>query len=556
MHAICTLTPPAVVVHSSKAVGTALLVATAAQQNGSKSSEDDRQNALKPQTTNTQRRFPPILQHLASFPLIRATRRTLSTFMLSPVFTPRATFARWRTQRAIRAATRAARVKDKKRDWQNRFRLNGLTWHHVYISQDLNRIAFLLRELQRNLEPRPEPRRMLRGKNPNDQAKTDEDKNNKENEKDNKSESSGSSVTPFTPVSIPVTGATLVHLERSYAFMLDNVFDVYNSLEKHVLFPWIINGVDVSSLSSANSKAVQVPSKDKNNDKNKKKNDKTESSGQIDMEKYIALQRAMSLFSTERARIEDRADMIRSRFARVVCSTGFPYTYGGPCNSSSTFNSASRLRREKRRGETVDARARAAALKDGGEEDDKEVARRRRSSLYIRTGYLPLPVDDEERKSLQGYGKKKIEDTAIVNCTSTSSFKWRTPAVDDMRALHADLATLIEDTERLHRTERKLLYPIIANVFSEQEQNRLTNVMVYSMRSALAKLLITVYQQSVEKQASRAQWRFYKREVPLPIRVYTPVWRARLYDGSPLGWLRNTSLKDMRESPLAVPAQP
>lgn len=555
MHAICTLTPPTILVHSPKAIGTAVLVATAAQQNGTteRESTEDHDHESKPQTINTQRRFPPILQHLASFPLIRATRRTLSTLTLHPLFTPGATFARWRTHRAMRAAARAARVRDKKRDWQKRFRLNGLTWHHVYISQDLNRIAFLLRELQRNLEPKPEPRRvMLRGKKPADKVKTDENKNEKK-EKDSKSKTSTSNVTSFTPVSVPVTGATLVHLERSYAFLLDNVFDVYNSLEKHVLFPWIVNGIDVSSLSSTNSKAVQVPSKDKKKTDN---NNKTESNNQTDMEKYIALQRAMSLFSTERDRIEDRADMIRSRFARVVCSTGFPYTYGGPCNSSSTFNSASRLRREKRRGEIVDARARAAALKDGGEEDDKEVARRRRSSLYIRTGYLPLPVDEEERKSLQGYGKKKIEDTSVVNCTSTSSFKWRTPAVDDMRALHADLATLIEDTERLHRTERKLLHPIIANVFSEQEQNRLTNVIVYSMRSALAKLLITVYQQSVEKQASRAQWRWYKREVPLPIRVYTPVWKARLYDGSPLGWLRNTSLKDMRESPLAVPAQP
>lgn len=553
MHAICTLTPPTVAVHSPKAVGTAVLVATAAQQNGTseRDSTEDRGHESKPSITISQRRFPPILQHLASFPLIRATGRTLSTLTLNPVFTPRATFARWRTHRAIRAAARAARVNDKKRDWQQRFRLNGLTWHHVYISQDLNRIAFLLRELQRNLEPRPEPRRiMLRGKKPAEQVKADDNKN-KKNEKDSNSKSSTSSVIPFTPVSVPVTGATLVHLERSYAFLLDNVFDVYNSLEKHVLFPWIVNGTDVSSLSSTKSKAVQVPSKDKNT-----KNKKTESSDQADMERYVALHKAMSLFSKERDRIEDRADVIRSRFARVVCSTGFPYTYGGPCNSSSTFSSASRLRREKRRGEIVDARARAAALKDGGEEDDKEVARRRRSSLYIRTGYLPLPVDDEERKSLQGYGKKKIEDTSTVNCTSTSSFKWRTPAAEEMRALHADLATLIEDTERLHRTERKLLYPIIANVFSEQEQNRLTNVMVYSMRSALAKLLITVYQQSVEKQASRAQWRWYKREVPLPIRVYTPVWRTRLYDGSPLGWLRNTSLRDMRESPLAVPAQP
>lgn len=118
-------------------------------------------------------------------------------------------------------------------------------------------------------------------------------------------------------------------------------------------------------------------------------------------------------------------------------------------------------------------------------------------------------------------------------------------SADELRQISIEVADLIEDTETLHRTERGLLYPLIANTFSEREQARLTNVMVYSMRSVLAKFIITIYHQAVEKNATRAQWKWYKREVPLPIRVYTPVWRKRLFDGSPLGWLRQTPVKSL-----------
>lgn len=274
--------------------------------------------------------------------------------------------------------------------------------------------------------------------------------------------------------------ASLVPLERSYAYLLDNVWDVYNSLEKDVLFPWVKGAVPDNH----------------------------------------ALAKALNLFGKERARIEDSADLLQTRFSRLVCGTGYTHSSMGPCSASRRL-CATRARRVKRRREAQDAKARAAAL--NGSAESREDSRRKKASLQLREGYQPVEEKGKVRvaKPLRGVHRDEIVNIA------------------------GDLATLIEDTERLHKTERGLLYPLIANTFPENEQARLTNVMVYSMRAAMAKFIIAVYHQAVEKNAARAQWKYYKREVPLPIRVYTPVWRKRLYDGSPLGWLRTTPVKDL-----------
>lgn len=434
----------------------------------------------------------PLMQHFGSLPLIQATRRAISSFPLNPIFTPRATFARWCTHRAMRLATREAREKDIQRDWQKKFKLNGLTWHHQYISQDLHTISQFLCDLERN-----------------------------DNRGGSRGGGGGKGKHMIMPLPLQVSGMTVVQLERSFAFLLDNVYDVYNSLEKHVLFPWIIGGVTHTQSGNA-----------------------------------IAIKKAMNLFSKERDRIEDRADIIRSRFARLVCTTGFPYTSMGPCANSRTFSqTASRQRRERRKGESLDSKAQSKALKEKNSHQlssDKDVSRRRRSSLYIRAGYLPSPESSDEQ-SLKGLGKKKIEDSLTVRESRVK--KWNCIDMNELKGLSMDLSNMIEDSDRLHKTERSLLFPIIAKCFGDTEQDRLTNVIVYSMRSALAKLLVTVYHQSVEKQGSRSQWKWYKREVPLPIRVYTPVWRARLYDGSPLGWLRNTCMKDIRKQSAILKQQ-
>lgn len=411
----------------------------------------------------------PLVQKVRSFPILRTVCRTVAAFRFSPIFSPRESYSRWRSHRAMRAAARVAKEKEKKRDWQKKFRLNGLTWHHLYISQDLRRIESFLRELGRKLEG-----------------------------------DSGAGAFANKSISPVACGSTVVRLERAYAFLLSNIFDVYNSLEKNVFFPWIVHGVPENG----------------------------------------PLTRALSLFANERERLEDKADIIQTRFARLVCSTGFPYSSMGPCESSRSF-SASRIRRDKRRREANDAQADVAAL-NGEKDAHEEALQRRRSNLFVRLGFIPEPMHEERTSK----GKKP----AIGPCLSpTSNVNWRKVSSEDVRQLQSDLHTLIVDTEGLHRTERSLLYPIIAKTFPNNEQDRLTNVMVYSLRSNLAKLLIVVYHQAVEKSASRSQWKFYKREVPLPIRMYTPVWRARLYDKSPLGWLRSTPTRAAGKATITVP---
>lgn len=328
----------------------------------------------------------------------------------------------------MRVASQAARRKNLDREWMNKFHMNGLSWHHFYISQDLRRISLFLQEIDKAIPNRPD------------------------------------------------VANRIVPLERSYAYLLDNVWDVYNSLERHILFPWVLAGV---------------------------RNDP-------------AVLKALQLFSKERTRIEDSADLIQSRFSRLVCSSGYPYASLGPCTSPRRMN-ATTSRRIKRRREAADAKARAKALTGS---DTDMAARRKKASLNLREGYHP-PA--EETPSVT-----KI--TRHVN-------------MDDIRAISADLSTVVQDTERLHKMERDLLYPIIANIFPEREQARVTNVLVYSMRAALAKFIITIYHQAVEKRATRTEWKWYKRAVPLPIRVYTPVWRKRFFDGSPLGWLRQTPVR-------------
>lgn len=377
-------------------------------------------------TTPADRRLPAF----RPLYLLRATASALTTLRFLPIFTPRATLARWRSQRAIRVAARDARKSRgdpaREREWQRTFRMNGLCWHHLYIAQDLRRIRSFLREKQ------------------------------------------DVSATP-----------PLVPLEKSFSYLVNNVWDVYNFLEKDVLFPWIAKGVDGDP----------------------------------------AVLRALQLFSVERSRIEEAAAAIQARFSRLVCSTGHPYTSLGPCSATRRM-SAKRILREKRRKNGRNERARANAL-SGTENVESSVEKREKSYFALTECFSPAEEAIVEHKAV------------------------RRPSREDIRQLTVDLSSIIDDTERLHRTERELLFPLIANTFSEREQGRLTQVLVYSMRSSLAKFIITIYHQAVDKQASRAQWKWYKREVPLPIRVYTPVWRARLFDDCPLGWLRQTPLRDV-----------
>lgn len=432
---------------------------------------EQRSNSHKPSQTvpcqnrRTNLRFSiPLVRRAVSVPFFHTVRRAFAIFRTNPFFTPRLTFSRWRSHRALRAAARAARDRRPDRDWQENFRMNGLTWHHLYITQDLRRIVLFLRELQRRTETPNTPK-------------------------------IGEQTLALVSQSVlgsPAVGAVLVRLERSYAFLLDNVSDVYNSLEKHVLFPWIEAGIPDNA----------------------------------------ALSRALLLFSKERERIEDEADRIQSRFARLVCTTGYPYSSLGPCSKARSY-SATRSRREKRRRERTDARSRASAWKDGGEEGAvEEVSRRRRSSMFIREGYK------------QAVDENRSEPPAPI--------EWRSVSMEEVRQITMGVHTLLDDTERLHKTERSLLYPLISKSFTAKEQLRLTYVLVYSMRAALAKFLIAVYHQSVQKHATLPQWKWYKREVPLPIRVYTPVWRARLYDGSPLGWLRATPVRDIGRANISA----
>lgn len=375
-----------------------------------------------------ERNFQPL-------PILRACFSAFSAIRYLPIFTPKATLSRWRSKRALRNAAREARDKRlEKRDWTRQFRLNGLTWHHLYISQDLRKIVSFLREIQNK----------------------------------------------------PSAGDALIPLERSYAYLLDNVWDVYNSLERDVLFPWVQTGINGNP----------------------------------------ALDRALLLLSNERNRVEDAADVIQSKFSKLVCTTGYPYASLGPCSHAHKFN-ASRNRTLKRQREAKDSKARAAAL--AGMSKNEEDLRRKKASLCLKDGFQPSEENEKVR-------------------LKAANFKMRNMPVDEVGQITLDIVNLIEDTEKLHKTERQLLYPLIANNFPAKEQNRLTNVMVYSMRSNLAKFIITIYHQSVAKHDSRSQWKWYKREVPLPIRVYTPVWRARLFDDSPLGWLRSTPVKSLNNA--------
>lgn len=411
-------------------------------------------------------RFPllKVVTGVQTFPLLKAVRRTLAVLRLNPLLTPRGTFARWRANRAMRATARAAREKEQPRDWQKLFRLNGITWHQFYISQDLRRISLFLRELHRSLETNP---------------------------------NSASLLNSHAPLSAAESGTTVVQLERAYYFLLENICGMYSTLEKHVLFPWVQNGVPDNEL----------------------------------------LSRALALFSKERERIEDQADAIQSRFARLVCSTGYPYASLGPCSSSRSF-SASRLRRDKRRLDAAEVNVHREEMQNKSEGSSAdELARRKCSGLAVQAGYVPV-VGNNGSSSLSNSG--------------TPSINWRNVSLKDLRQLRADLNTMIEDTERLYQTERSLLYPIIAKTFSNDEQVRITNVLVYSMPNSVSRLLITIYHQAVEKHATRAQWKWYKREVPLPIRMLTPVWRARLYDGTPLGWLRSTPIKDVSRGKIML----
>lgn len=437
------------------------------------SNENQSPTSLSDQTEGPASHGPirPLVRRAGAIPFVRTLRRAFSVFRVAPLLNPGAAFARWRSQRALRAASRAARGSKQKRDWQNKFHLNGLTWHQLYIAQDLQRIHMFLRELQRV--------------------------------KDRGAVFVNSSAAKSPRVSTEAQVLTLVRLERAFTFLLDNVYGVYNSLEKQVLFPWIEAGVQDGG----------------------------------------ALQRALQLFSKERDHIEDQSDLVQSRFARLVCSTGYPYSSMGPCSAARSF-SASRIRKEKRQREAADARALAAALKTGGGEDADEISRRRRSSLYIRKGYEPSENGNTSSPKALG-GKNRPNQYDPDN--------WRTVPSEELRQLSCDLQEVIEDSDRLHKMERKTLYPLIAKTFPEREQGRITHVLVYSMRSALAKFMISVYQQAVDKHGSRSQWRRYKREVPLPIRVYTPVWRSRLYDGTPLGWLRRTQLKDVVNGEITAP---
>lgn len=370
------------------------------------------------------------LRDIKPLQILRTTRSTLSALRFLPIFTPRQTFMRWRSRRALHRAAKAAQDSNAMRqNWQAHFRLNGLTWHHLYISQDLRRIQTFLREIHQNALD--STRRIS-------------------------------------------ATAGLIPLERSYAYLLDNVWDVYNSLERDVLFPWVSDSQDG------------------------------------------ALMRALGLFEKERARIERAADAVQIRFSRAVCATGHAFSSQGVCRGR---RGGAMGRRGRRRREKAAAKERAKALATG-EEGGGGVERRGKVSMSLRDGYKPEEeVNNGVQRGLRGV------------------------SAEEVRCLGVDIGTLIGDVEELHRTERKLLYPLIASRFGDKEQMRLTNVLVYSMRASLAKFIITIYHEAVQKSGSRTQWKWYKREVPLPIRVYTPIWRVRLYDGSPLGWLRNTSVK-------------
>ncbi|KAI0562701.1 hypothetical protein FGB62_55g167 [Gracilaria domingensis] len=365
------------------------------------------------------------LARLRPLPLLRAARSALAALKLLPIFTPRQTLARWRSQRALRNAAREARRSVGTRKTLHEFRLNGLTWHQLYIVQDLRRIHQFLRHVENRL--REGDARALRA---------------------------------------------VVPLERSFAYLVDNVWAVYNVLERDVLFPWVRAGT-----------AEPVVTK------------------------------ALHLFSKERQRIEHASDVAHERLARLVCATGYAYTSAGLCSSKSTFrairNKSARRRRKKKTTNTEHVK---------GELDGKQ--RSEKAELNIREGYEP-------------------ED----GLTLTSS--QRAINAEEVRQVAVEISKLIHDCESLRKTKSSVLYPLIADRFSEREQMRLTYTLVYSMRSTLAKFMISVYHQAVEKQASRIQWSYYKREVPLPIRVYTPVWRARLYDDCPLGWLRCTKPRDI-----------
>lgn len=403
-----------------------------------------------PQTASaavsTRRRFPNPPQ-IRPRHLLNAATSAIAALRYLPIFTPRQTLSRWRSHRAMVKAARSARSAESLgANWQKHFFLNGLTWHHLYLEQDLRRIATFLREATHRLDSATDPAAIQKALHP------------------------------------------IIALERSLTYLADNVWLVYNTLEEEVLFPWI--------------SAAAV-------------------------ERRPALPHALAVFSKERTRIENATDLVQSRLARAVCNVGLSHTSQGPCRKSGSFSKMlARRRAAARRKNPPSRRGKiSVALEQGSADKDEADALRKKAALQLREGYFP-----SEEKS----------DSALQAVT-----KLRRVNADELRGISADLWAVIEDTERLHRTERSVLYPFIAESFSQREQSRLTNVMVYSMRSVLAKFTITIYHQAVEKNGTREQWEHYRREVPLPVRAYTPVWRARLYDGSPLGWLRSTPISEV-----------
>lgn len=110
-------------------------------------------------------------------------------------------------------------------------------------------------------------------------------------------------------------------------------------------------------------------------------------------------------------------------------------------------------------------------------------------------------------------------------------------STDDIALIAYALAELLEDAERLHRAERDILFPIIAQKFSESDQRAFTVRMVRAMDTGTARLQLVNYYETIKH--NKEQLRRFHNEVPAGVRMFLPMWKVRWYDKSPLAELHS-----------------
>eukprot|EP00172_Hildenbrandia_rubra_P000825 Plantae.Rhodophyta-Hildenbrandia_rubra.ctg1469.p1 GENE.Plantae.Rhodophyta-Hildenbrandia_rubra.ctg1469~~Plantae.Rhodophyta-Hildenbrandia_rubra.ctg1469.p1 ORF type:complete len:376 (+),score=81.03 Plantae.Rhodophyta-Hildenbrandia_rubra.ctg1469:169-1296(+) len=134
--------------------------------------------------------------------------------------------------------------------------------------------------------------------------------------------------------------------------------------------------------------------------------------------------------------------------------------------------------------------------------------------------------------------RERIERDALVLRSQlkqlTTKRKTSFRCSNELRAILTKASQLLQDAQFLYDREESVVVPFVQRQFTTDEQNRLTFRLVSQMKGPEAKLQLANFVEVLKHLDNENEWAHYKREVPLPIRLYVHVWRGRYIDSSPL----------------------